>query len=949
MFDSLNTLLIPPSHNLIEEIIPHFRGVGRDYSSNMVVFPGKRPSHFLRKTLANRLKGSFIPPVILSMDEFIDYVYEEKLVETKRKLETIDAVAILYDIQKKSSSPLGGDNFLTPDNFFPVGLKIYKDIEELYIEKINPYLVKEIEPFVEEGIPEQTVKRLQSLSYFYEEFYKDIENRNFSTRSLRYRTTSENIDETELNHFQQIIFVGFFALTKSEKILFRKMLSWSNTLFLFQDGTGIKERLSDLGIKIESQEGEDTKQEIHFYRSPDTHGQVFGLSRILKADLENNVPLDERTVVVLPSSETLFPLLRQGLSILDEDSYNISMGYPLYRTPVFGFLNNLMELITSMDGERVYIPDYLKFVLHPYTKNIYLNGSAETTRILFHTIEEELTQQKTKTFSTLSEIENNEDLFLNITDRIPSETKITEEQLKEHLRNIHRNTIEKFLNFKNIHDFAVRCTELLIYIFHNSTARLHPLFYPYSEAFIRALDIISRSLMKDVFFTETNSYFALFKKYIMTCHTPFEGTPIRGLQVLGFLETRNLLFDRVFILDVNEETIPDTKKEDTLFPLKAREILGLPTYMDRDKLIAYYFEILLKGAREAHLFFIENDNKEKSRFVERLLWEKQKRDKTTDTKGYLKSVQYQVNLKNNIPDEIKKTDNVIRFLRDYPYSATALDTYLKCQLQFYYNHILRIDKKEEISGDIERSDIGKFVHTALSKYFMKRKGYPLKEADIYVKEMESLIDQLFVKEYGKNPTGATYLLKRQIKSHLNDFLKNYSIPMIKKHSLTILDVECPIKISKDSFNLKGRIDCIEKRDGEIYIIDYKTSSNPNYLKINLDKLDLAKRETWSEAIGSLQLPFYLLLYSEATGKKITNLNGMFLLLGKAKISDKIELPLFEDLENTEETYEILKTIIFQLLEEIVDPSFPFQPTSGRKESCPLCNFQYICGTQWVVK
>ncbi len=945
----MNTFVIPPHHSLIEEIIPHLKEVGRDYSSNMVVFPGKRPSHFLRKTLANRLKGSFIPPVILSMDEFIDYVYEEKLVETKRKLETIDAVAILYDIQKKSSRPLGGDNFLTPDNFFPVGLKIYKDIEELYIEKINPYLVKEIEPFVEEGIPEQTVKRLQSLSYFYEEFYKDIENRNFSTRSLRYRTTSENIDETELNHFQQIIFVGFFALTKSEKILFRKMLSWSNTLFLFQDGTGIKERLSDLGIKIESQEGEDAKQEIHFYRSPDTHGQVFRLSRILKADLENNVPLDERTVVVLPSSETLFPLLRQGLSILDEDSYNISMGYPLYRTPVFGFLNNLMELITSMDGERVYIPDYLKFVLHPYTKNIYLNGSAETTRILFHTIEEELTQQKTKTFSTLSEIENNEDLFLNITDRIPSETKITEEQLKEHLRNIHRNTIKKFLNFKNIHDFAVRCTELLIYIFHNSTARLHPLFYPYSEAFIRALDIISRSLMKDVFFTETNSYFALFKKYIMTCHTPFEGTPIRGLQVLGFLETRNLLFDRVFILDVNEETIPDTKKEDTLFPLKAREILGLPTYMDRDKLIAYYFEILLKGAREAHLFFIENDNKEKSRFVERLLWEKQKRDKTTDTKGYLRSVQYQVNLKNNIPDEIKKTDNVIRFLRDYPYSATALDTYLKCQLQFYYNHVLRIDKKEEISGDIERSDIGKFVHTALSKYFMKRKGYPLKEADIHIKEMDSLIDRLFEKEYGKNPAGATYLLKRQIKSHLNDFLKNYSIPMIKKHSLTILDVECPIKISKDSFNLKGRIDCIEKRDGEIYIIDYKTSSNPNYLKINLDKLDLAKRETWSEAIGSLQLPFYLLLYSEATGKKITNLNGMFLLLGKAKISDKIELPLFDNSDDVDETYNLLKTVIFKLLKEIVDPLSPFQPAPELKKACPLCNFQQICGTQWVIK
>ena len=133
----------------------------------------------------------------------------------------------------------------------------------------------------------------------------------------------------------------------------------------------------------------------------------------------------------------------------------------------------------------------------------------------------------------------------------------------------------------------------------------------------------------------------------MTCYTPFEGTPVKGLQVLGFLETRNLRFDRVFILDANEEVLPDTKKDDTLLPFRAREILGLPTYQDRDALVAYYFETLLQGADEVHLFFIENDKKERSRFVERLLWERQKRDRTTDTKNYLKSVQYRIGLKNS--------------------------------------------------------------------------------------------------------------------------------------------------------------------------------------------------------------------------------------------------------------------------------------------------------------
>jgi len=67
--------------------------------------------------------------------------------------------------------------------------------------------------------------------------------------------------------------------------------------------------------------------------------------------------------------------------------------------------------------------------------------------------------------------------------------------------------------------------------------------------------------MKEITFTERSSYFNFFRKYIMTCYTPFEGTPVKGLQVLGFLETRNLRFDRVFILDANEEVLRTQKKK----------------------------------------------------------------------------------------------------------------------------------------------------------------------------------------------------------------------------------------------------------------------------------------------------------------------------------------------------------------------------------------------------
>jgi ATP-dependent helicase/nuclease subunit B len=938
----VKALLLPAGRGLIEEIIPRLAGRDRDYSRNIIVFPGRRPAHFLRKALAGKVGTSFVPPVIFSMDEFVDSVYDRT--GSSRKLETIDAVSVLYGIHRKAKNPLGGKGFVTPDSFFPIGLKIYRDIEELAVENVSPHRVKDIQPYTEEMIPSQTMERLQSLAYFYEKFYEAIGEEGFSTRALRYRMAAEKFDEVWKDD-RQIIAAGFFALTESEKTLFRKLSSRESAVFIFQEGPGIRERIAGLGLDVEAEECPAVEPEVHFYRSPDSHGQVYGLNRVLE---EGGLPADERTAIVLPSPETLFPLLRQGLTAIDERGYNVSLGYPLHRTPVFGFLNNLMELVASMDGDRVYIADYLRFVLHPYTKNIYFGDGAEVTRILFHALEEGLVRNRTKIFSTLREIEEDEALFDHVIGKFPGDGEITKQGLREHLRSIHLSTIEKFLSFENVGDFASKCTELLTYIFNHSTARLHPLFHPFSESFVRSLDLLSRSLMRDVVFEERASYFTFFRKYVMTCHTPFEGTPLRGLQVLGFLETRNLKFDRVFLLDANEDTLPDTRKDDTLLPFRAREILGLPTYLDRDKLAAYYFNTLAGGAKEVHLFFVESDTKERSRFVESLLWEKQKRDGTTDAARYLDTVQYGVKLGNEAPREIAKTEGVVRFLRGFTYSATALDRYLECPVRFYYSHVLGIDRKEEISGEIERADIGRFVHRAISGYFAERTGFPLKERDLDVEEMKRLADRLFSKEYGEGPAGALYLLKKQIIRRLQDLFTNYYLPLIREKTVTVVASEQNLRASFGPFSLKGRLDSMEKRGEKTYIIDYKTGSNPARLKIDFGRLDPDDRGSWNEAVGSLQLPFYLLLHSLQSGGGIRDMEGLFLLLGKASVDRGIELPLFGE-RDPEETFAVLKKVVSGLLEEIIDPAVPFRPGDDKKASCPVCDFRYLCGTQWIGK
>ncbi len=938
----MNVLLISSSENLVEKVAEHLIGIEKDYSSSLVIFPGKRPSHFLRKVLADKEKSSFIPPVILSMDEFIEHVHDESLGLDGRKLEAIDAISILYTIHAASPEHLGRKSFLTPDTFFPVGMKIYNDLEELYIEGIPSKKVKEIDSIAGENIPQPTAKRLQSLSYFYETFYRRIEEGHFSTRSSRYRAVSENIDRLNLDRFKRVILAGFFALTESEKEIFRSLMKRENPLFIFQEGEGIKKKLSDLGIT--AQRGfTPNEPEIHCYKSPDTHGQVLGVSTLLKNRIDKKERIDENTVIVLPSPETLLPLFHQALSLLDPDNYNVSLGYPLQRTPLFGFFNNLMEVVFTMDGDRLYVPYYLEFILHPYTKNIYFQGRADITRILFHAIEETLTEKRTRKFLSLSELESDEVMIGSIKEKILRvEPGITLKMMKEHLETIHSNTLRKMLSFKDVGDFARKLKEVVEYIYQNSTARLHPFFYPYSESFITHLDILSRSLMKEIQFQEVRSYFTLFKKYIMTSYTPFAGTPLRGVQVLGFLETRNLKFENVLFLDANESIIPDTTREDSFLPFKAKQILGLPTYLDREEIMFYTFDTLIRGAKESHLFYVENDAKERSRFVEKFLWERQKREGKREDKRYVKTIQYSVNLKKEAPRPIKKSGEMIRFLKEYPFSATSLNTYLYCPIQFYYEYVLGLRGKEVVSEEFEKEEIGSFVHLVLADYFKGKTGSVLTEKEMNLKEFEKVMHKHFEEQYGKDPAGEIYLLRNQVERHLKDFIKNYQVPKIKEFQTKILGLEQRIDVVKDSFKLGARLDRVEKRADRTVIIDYKTSANKNYLTIHYHKLDLKNRDSWSEAIGTLQLPFYLLTYSTLTGEKPENIGCMFLLLGRARIDSDIEVPLFKNETEFQENYGNLTQVIFSLLGEIINPDQPFLPTTDPKHNCARCVYGYIC-------
>ena len=932
------TLVIEPTQKLIETVVSLIEPSGADYSRTAIVFPGKRPAHFLRKLLAERIGHSFIPPRIFSFDEFIDHLHAGLSPQHGKKLDAMNAVALLYAVHQTIEGRLGGSNFLSLDAFYPIGLKLFGELEELRIANLSTEKISAALKPISYG-------RVSSLATYYEQFYALAMRERFATRSMRYSDVADHCDRIDLTAFSSVIITGFLGLTNSEKTLFAELRRRNNTTFVYQRGMGLQELVKDLTIdEVKEESAENPETEIALYEAQDTHGQVFALSSLVK---QSQKPIDEKTVIVLPTADALFPLYHHTLPLLESEGYNIALGYPLSRTPIYGFLNNLMDLVAAQQSGRFPASAYLKFVLHPYTKNIKFDQRSDVSRILVHSFEEALARDTSRMYVTLDELESMDELFTRIPHVLPDGDDVTPEQLKSHLTTIHDRTIRSFDSFSSIADCAKKGIELLLYIYAQSTASLHPMFRRYAETMLEMFHELEISLLASHRFEKTEGYFNFLRRFVTTQEVPFPGTPLKGLQVLGLLETRNLQFDTVYVLDVNDHVLPGGIGTEMMLPQRLREDLGLETYRDREKLTAYYFGLLLQGAKNVHLFFTETGKSEKSRFVEKILWERQQREPEKKVNDFVSAVQYNVKLTNTTPQPIEKTQEVVQFLKNMSYSASALNQYLSCPLQFYYARVTRLQEKEDVETEVDNLAIGSFVHAMLKSYYEPFVGKSMSAKEIDVPRMDRLVEEQFTKTFGSEKSGTLYLLKRQVTRQLRAFLQRYQLPMLEATSVVIEDLESGIQVERGGFRFEGRLDRIERRGNEIFILDYKTGKDDSKAKVNFKKLIAEDRETWGEAISSLQLPFYLLLYSHKTSTDIKQIHAAYLFLGRNTIDDSIETEFTENPDERLENFRNVEQVIDGLVEEIVSPDVRFVPTRDLQKHCPDCPYKTLCGTQWV--
>jgi ATP-dependent helicase/nuclease subunit B len=931
--------VISSTRNLVEEVLDALDLAPDDLRQTMVVFPGKRPGHFLRKAIARRKGTSYIPPLALSYEGFIDYLAEQ-LHLTQKPLQPLDAAAILFRIHQEEPEKLGDQHFGSFDRFIGLGLKLYEEFEEIHRADLPAQRI-------DESIGGLTFARLHTLRSYYTRFYTYVEQNGLATPALRLRRVAQEITNCDLSRFQNIVLAGFYALTNTDVRIFNELARNDRVLMLFQQGPGLQRQLEKLNIALEEQsEGQAGTPSIVFSSSPDAHGQILALSHVVKSLLEQQEPLDERTAIVVPSADALVPLLHHVLTLLPEEGYNISLGYPLERTPLYGFVSNLMSVVASADGDRFLASSYVKFILHPYTKNIRLGVRTDVTRALVHAIEEWLAY-RSSTMVTLEEIERSEIVFdraVRLLDQ--TESMNTLQHLRDHLRMIHDATIRKFLQISSLRAFATSVMDVILFVDEHSTANFHPLFHRYAEAFLEMMDEVRHCAAAEESFSELVGYASFLRSYVATHTVPFPGTPLQGVQVLGMLETRNLSFDRVLMLDVSDDVIPGSRGSEMIVPQGLREKLGLETYRDREKLMEYYVHLLIEGAKEVYLFFTENDKKEPSRLIQKMVWQKEMRERKREP---FRKIRYALHLAHRPPEAIVKDSQILSYLKQFKYSATALDTYLICPLRFYYRYVLELKEKEEVSEGIDPLDVGNLVHRSLAEFFKPLVGRNLKKEDLDAQKLEKTVEEVFSKSYGEKVKGSAYLVKRQVTEQLKAFLQGYQAPLLEKGPTQILGVEQVMSVIKDEFTFSGRIDCIERRNNVTFVIDYKISADDRRYKIRWKKFDPDNRETWPDSIGSIQLPMYALLYSRLESVDPATVVPLYLLLGKSPIDEKIEASLEQDDASRAAAYQAMEKVIMGLVREINDPSVPFHPTEDQKSNCPECPYQTLCGTLWAKK
>jgi hypothetical protein len=922
------------------------------------VFPNRRAALYFQNYLSSALTQPQWAPMMLSIEEYF---------KKKSDLLEPDRLTLIFKLYSVYGEVLQSDESF--DRFYFWGEMLLRDFDEIDKYLVNArqlftdlskikeldetfdYLTDEQKRFLQnfwmhfEEKPsmskEQFLQMWKRLPEVYTRFTKSLKKESLGYEGMIHRDVAEKVrsNKTPVDA-SSIVFAGFNALTKAEEVLMVSMVEQGARVFWDADAYYVDSDLQEAGQFLRSYRKHpvlgatfdsdlpvlirDKNKIVDVTGVPQRIGQAKLVGQEVRKVLESlpgkDLPLElSRTVVVLPDESMLLPLMH---SMSDElKDINVTMGFPLRHTPLFSLIDLIIEMQLKRRGQSFSHREVSAILGHPYVLALEGENALNAQQEIIN---------KNRVFVQITDLQDGGHIFSMVF------AVIEPEKATDYLLDIIRFLGASFTDKRTFdREYA--------YHFHQQVSRLHTVLKGSAKS------------------PDWRGFQKLWRQVVLSLRVPFYGEPLRGLQIMGMLETRNLDFDHVFFMSANEGMLPASNRQGSYVPHAIRKAYGLPTFEQQDATYAYLFYRLLQRSERVSFYYnTEPDivgNGELSRFVQQILIESK-----LDINRKVLHNEVHVRAANKF--EIAKSPLVLSQLEkyikedpnsNYPQRLTpsSLNEYVECSLRFYLRHIAKLTEADEVEEDVDARTFGNILHNVAHWFYedlLKRGTAVVSEADLMDTDerVSKLIDRAFRELHHMEPDtpvvyeGQRVVVKAVAKTFIDKILEKdkeyapFEIRMLEEPFSEFITLRDGRKV-----RIGGKIDRADWKDGTVRLIDYKTGKDD----LNFESIAALFTHNQGRNKAAFQTILYAFVYqlhhSKDNDKLKPGLMNRKNLFGNFEFGHKMGFGSRSTLEDVRPLLLEFGSELHALVEELFDPSIPFRQTTELK-SCQWCAYKSFC-------
>lgn len=944
----------------LKQVADHYMARG-GISGLCFIFPNRRSQVFFTKFLGESVKEKGTPivaPKMLTINDFFFRISGDKpadrvnllldLYECYKalnpKCETLDEFIFWGDVILGDFDDV--DKYLVdPERLF-ANVSEFKEIQDSYsylTENQRKAIESFISHFSSEGrltvnlnsdnpnMKERFLQIWNILLPLYRDFRRRLSSKGLAYEGMVYRDLAARLDSeaavdvlgTAFEGVSEYVLVGLNALNECEKKVMRRMrdagvaeFCWDYSSEMVRNPLNKSSFFMSRNVKDFPQAFELDPQglktpEIDVISVPSSVGQAKLIPSVVK---------DEGCAVVLPDESLLIPVLN---SIPEEiRDINVTMGYPMKNSAVFDFMTlvSAMQMhLRQKDGKWYY---YHNQVWSLFSSSIFrkVTQGDDEVRAGIKRIKDGM-----KYYIPQEELSGIPVFDLLFRPAVTDPKSACKEQISAFAD--YQKSIIKGIAPKLAADPSMAMELEFAKAAYNAVSQLQS----------AGLEVLPMT------------YVRLLDQLLGPVSIPFNGEPLKGLQIMGPLETRSLDFKQIMILSCNEGTFPRRSVSSSFIPPELRKGFGLPTYEFQDAVWAYYFYRLIQRAVRVTLVYDSRTEGMKS----------------GEESRYIKQLEYHFNVpikrsfvKANAsgdfsPKEILKTDDDVKAVQNSNLSASALKNYLDCPAKFYYSTVKKLRRRNEVSEDLDAGMLGDVFHGTMQKLYSPGMAGGTKVGAAYLSGLlrkrsaiKEIVRELILEQlHSLEVTGRDLVVEDVIVEYVMKTMKR-DLELLRssgREAFEILGLERKFVHDIDGFHFIGFVDRMDSlRPGEIRIIDYKTGKvEDKDVNITDDNAEAVVEALFGpDNNGRPKIALQLYLYDvfcreskEYRGQRMVNVIYPPANLFTEPVK---EVPVSETfMRLTEER-------LHALLAEIASTEIPFRRTDD-ENTCSYCDFRMICG------